>query len=83
MADIPRGAHARAGQTLSPVSGTCRVAPVTRGTRYAAFFWVQSFIRRDIQRRILLELDTAIQQLPPPSRTNPHWCNWLGFITPF
>jgi len=39
------------------------VAPVTRGTRYASFFWVQSMVRDDRHRRILFELDGAIQAL--------------------
>lgn len=37
-----------------------RVALVTRGARLAAFFWVQSLIRDDAQRRLLLELDSSI-----------------------
>ena len=40
-----------------------RVAPVTRGARLAAFFWVQSLVRDDSQRRMLFELDGAIQAL--------------------
>ena len=40
-----------------------RVAPVTRGARLAAFFWVQSLVRDDGQRRMLFELDGAIQAL--------------------
>jgi PKHD-type hydroxylase len=39
------------------------VQPVTRGARLAAFFWVQSLVRDDDQRRLLLELDTSIQRL--------------------
>jgi PKHD-type hydroxylase len=46
-----------------PSSSLHRVAPVTRGERLAAFFWVQSLIRCDQQRRLLYELDTAIQTL--------------------
>lgn len=48
---------------IYPGSSLHRVAPVTRGQRLAAFFWVQSLIRDDTQRRILVELDVAIQQL--------------------
>jgi PKHD-type hydroxylase len=40
-----------------------RVEPVTRGARVCAFFWIQSMVRDDEQRRMLFELDTAIQQL--------------------
>ena len=40
-----------------------RVAPVTRGTRVASFFWSQSMVKLDADRALLLELDTAIQAL--------------------
>jgi PKHD-type hydroxylase len=46
-----------------PSSSLHRVQPVTRGTRLAAFFWVQSMIRDDGQRRLLYELDTSVQML--------------------
>ena len=37
-----------------------RVTPVTSGKRLASFFWLQSLIRNDDQRRILYELDQSI-----------------------
>lgn len=46
-----------------PSSSLHRVAPVTRGARLAAFFWVQSLVRDQQKRQMLLELDTSIQQL--------------------
>jgi PKHD-type hydroxylase len=46
-----------------PSSSLHRVAPVTRGARLAAFFWVQSLIRDPARRQLLLELDTSIQAL--------------------
>jgi PKHD-type hydroxylase len=46
-----------------PASSLHRVEPVTRGTRVAAFFWIQSLARDEAQRRILWQLDTAIRQL--------------------
>ena len=46
-----------------PSSSLHRVAPVTRGTRLASFFWVQSLVRDAEQRRLLLELDASIQSL--------------------
>jgi PKHD-type hydroxylase len=46
-----------------PSSSLHRVAPVTRGTRVASFFWVQSMVRDDGARRILFEMDQAIQRL--------------------
>jgi PKHD-type hydroxylase len=46
-----------------PSSSLHKVQPVTRGARIASFFWVQSLIRDDAQRRMLFELDTSIQTL--------------------
>lgn len=48
---------------LYPATSLHRVTQVTRGTRLAAFFWIQSLVREDSQRAILLQLDTSIQQL--------------------
>jgi PKHD-type hydroxylase len=48
---------------LYPGSSLHRVEPVTRGTRYASFFWTQSLVRADANRRQLFELDCAIQTL--------------------
>lgn len=44
-----------------PASSLHRVTPVTRGRRTAAFFWVQSMVRDDGQRRILFDLDQGVQ----------------------
>jgi PKHD-type hydroxylase len=46
-----------------PASSLHRVEPVTRGARVAAFFWIQSLVRDEGQRRTLLQLDASIQQL--------------------
>jgi len=48
---------------LYPASSLHRVAPITRGSRWAAFFWVQSMVRADAQRALLYDLDNAIQAL--------------------
>lgn len=48
---------------IYPSSSLHRVQPVTRGARVAAFFWVQSLVRDDGRRRLLYELDAAIQRL--------------------
>ena len=48
---------------LYPSSSLHRVAPVTRGARLASFFWVQSMVRDDGRRRLLFEMDTAIETL--------------------
>jgi PKHD-type hydroxylase len=46
-----------------PSSSLHRVEAVTRGARLACFFWVQSLVRDDGQRQLLLELDASIQAL--------------------
>ena len=48
---------------LYPASSLHRVAPVTRGSRWASFFWAQSMVRADAQRSLLYDLDNAIQAL--------------------
>ena len=40
-----------------------RVEPVTRGKRRAAVTWVQSLVRDDAQREVLLELQHALRRL--------------------
>lgn len=46
-----------------PASSLHRVEPVTRGTRVACFFWLQSMVRDGETRRHLFELDQAVQAL--------------------
>ncbi|OJH77699.1 MAG: Fe2+-dependent dioxygenase [Stenotrophomonas maltophilia] len=46
-----------------PSSSLHKVNPVTRGARVASFFWVQSMIRDDVQRRLLWEMDSSIERL--------------------
>jgi PKHD-type hydroxylase len=48
---------------LYPSTSLHRVMPVTRGARIASFFWMQSMVRSDEQRRTLLELDVSIRRL--------------------
>ncbi|QQV78583.1 Fe2+-dependent dioxygenase [Sphingomonas aliaeris] len=48
---------------LYPASSLHRVEPVTQGTRTASFFWIQSMIRDDGARRILFDLDSAVQSV--------------------
>jgi PKHD-type hydroxylase len=61
------GAHevklAAGDMILYPSSSLHRVEPVTRGSRVASFFWVESRIRVDAQRTILLDMDAAIRSL--------------------
>ena len=46
---------------LYPASSLHRVEPVTRGTRVASFFWIQSMVRDDGARTLLFDLDQSIQ----------------------
>jgi len=48
---------------LYPASSVHRVAEITRGARWAAFFWVQSMVRSDERRALLHGLDRSIQAL--------------------
>ena len=48
-----------------------RVAPVTRGTRLAAFFWLQSMVRLDMQRALLFKMDNSLQLLGRDSPDHP------------
>ena len=48
---------------LYPATSLHRVTPVTRGTRLASFFWIQSMVRDDTQRTLLFDLDMAIVRL--------------------
>jgi PKHD-type hydroxylase len=48
---------------LYPSSSLHHVAPVTRGTRVASFFWIQSMVRDDGERTLLFDLDSAIQKV--------------------
>jgi PKHD-type hydroxylase len=48
---------------LYPASSVHHVRPVTRGARFASFFWIQSMIRDDGERTLLFDLDVAIQRL--------------------
>jgi PKHD-type hydroxylase len=48
---------------LYPSSSLHHVTPVTRGTRTASFFWLQSMIRDNQKRALMFDLDNAIQQL--------------------
>ncbi|EWY40298.1 Fe(II)-dependent oxygenase [Skermanella stibiiresistens SB22] len=43
-----------------PASSLHQVTPITRGSRWASFFWIQSIIRDDAARTTLFDLDMAI-----------------------
>ena len=48
---------------LYPATSLHQVRPVTRGTRLASFFWIQSMVRDDGERTLLFDLDVGIQRL--------------------
>ena len=48
---------------LYPATSLHRVEPVTRGSRVASFFWIESMVRDDGQRTLLLDMDAAIRTL--------------------
>jgi len=48
---------------LYPGTSVHRVEPVTRGARLASFFWIESMVRSDEQRRLLYEMDLALTAL--------------------
>lgn len=48
---------------LYPATTVHRVAPVTRGVRIAAVLWIQSLVRSQEQRDVLLSLHGAIARL--------------------
>ena len=57
----PRSIKLAAGDTvIYPGTTLHQVAPVTRGFRLACFFWIESMVRRDEQRRLLFDLDNTI-----------------------
>lgn len=56
---------------LYPGTSLHRVNPVTQGTRYASFFWTQSLVQSDEQRRLLFDLDQSIQQLTADCPDHP------------
>lgn len=51
------------GLVLYPASSLHQVEPVTRGSRLAAVFWVQSLIRDNASREMLFDLDDVMQSL--------------------
>ena len=56
---------------LYPGTSLHRVLPVTRGERLASFFWIQSLVRDDGDRRLLFELDVSIRRLTQTTPDHP------------
>ncbi len=57
---------------IYPGTSVHRVEPVTRGARLASFFWVESMVRSDEQRRLLFDMDRHLIRLRETSgETDP------------
>jgi len=63
---------------LYPSTSLHQVTPVTRGTRLCSFFWLQSMIRDDGRRRLLFEMDVAIQRFGSEMATHPSVVSLTG-----
>ena len=48
---------------LYPATSLHSVTPVTRGSRWASFFWTQSMVKDDGQRSLLYGLDQGIRRI--------------------
>ncbi len=73
---------AAASLVLYPGTSVHRVEPVTHGERLASFFWVESMVRDDAQRRLLFDMDMAILGLrnstPPGEPDSAEVVNLTG-----
>ncbi|MCC8539219.1 Fe2+-dependent dioxygenase [Xanthomonas axonopodis pv. poinsettiicola] len=63
---------------IYPGTSLHKVTPVTRGTRVAAFFWIQSMLRDAAQRRLLFELDVSIRRLTQDTPGHPSLIQLTG-----
>lgn len=63
---------------LYPASSLHRVTPITRGERVASFFWIQSLVRDEGQRRLLFDLDVSIQSLTSQHADHPAMIQLVG-----
>jgi len=63
---------------IYPASSLHQVKPVTRGARLASFFWIQSIVRSDQQRTLLLDLELATQTLRQSHPQHPSITQLVG-----
>ena len=63
---------------LYPGTSLHQVKPVTRGHRIACFFWIESMVRSDEQRRILYELDMNLLGLRKQHGDSGHTVGLTG-----
>jgi PKHD-type hydroxylase len=57
---------------IYPSTSVHEVVPVTRGTRLACFFWIESMVRDAAQRQLLFQLDQTIMALRNAHGDDPH-----------
>jgi PKHD-type hydroxylase len=63
---------------LYPATSLHQVRPVTRGVRVCSFFWIQSLVREDAHRSLLLDLDLGIQRLNRDFPNHPAAVQFTG-----
>jgi PKHD-type hydroxylase len=56
---------------LYPATSLHHVRPVMRGARVSAFFWIQSMVRDDGERSLLLDLDRSVRTLAAERPDHP------------
>ncbi|CAM3966041.1 Fe2+-dependent dioxygenase [Roseateles saccharophilus] len=61
-----------------PGTSVHRVEPVTRGARLASFFWIESMVRSDEQRRLLYEMDLSLMKLRNELGASPQLVQLTG-----
>jgi PKHD-type hydroxylase len=60
---------------IYPGTSLHNVTPITRGSRIASFFWIQSLIRDVSHRALLFDLDMAIIRLTQDHSNHPSLVN--------
>lgn len=63
---------------LYPASSLHRVLPVTRGARVSSFFWIQSMVREDAKRALLVDIDRARSEVNRALPSGPAAVQLLG-----
>lgn len=61
-----------------PGTSVHRVEPVTRGARLASFFWIESLVRSDEQRRLLFDMDMSLMTLRSERGETPELVQLTG-----
>lgn len=63
---------------IYPGTSLHKVMPITRGARYASFFWTQSMVRDDVKRALLFDMDMTIQKLSQDAPDHPTVNQFMG-----